>query len=195
MSINLQKGERISLKKEAPGLKRVMCGLGWDVAKRGLFQAGGADFDLDASVLCLNTDNKLERIANVVYYANLNHESGAIVHMGDNLTGEGEGDDEQIMVDLPTIPNSITKLVFAVNIYEAKARRHDFGQVKNAFIRLVDLANNREIVRYNLSGSEFKGKTGTLVAEVYRQSDAWEMSALGEGLDVSGLQELVGMYS
>lgn len=195
MSINLQKGERISLKKEAPGLKRVMCGLGWDVAKRGLFQTGGADFDLDASVLCLNADNKLERIADVVYYANLNHESGALVHMGDNLTGEGEGDDEQIMVDLPTIPSGIVKLVFAVNIYEAKARRHDFGQVKNAFIRLVDLANNREIVRYNLSGSEFKGKTGTLVAEVYRNDDAWEMSALGEGLDVSGLQELVGMYS
>ncbi len=127
MAINLEKGQRISLSKEAPGLTRLMCGLGWDVAKRsggGLFGAfsNTQDCDLDASVICLNGEDKIQDKANVVYFGNLSHKSGAITHLGDNLTGTGDGDDEQIIVDLARIPQDIQKLVFTVNIYQCKTR-------------------------------------------------------------------------
>lgn len=197
MSINLQKGQRISLKKEAPSLSRLMCGLGWDVADqssglRGIVQS--ADFDLDASVLCLNENDKLKGNANVVYFGNLRHQSGAITHLGDNLTGEGEGDDEQILVDLPDIPAEISKLLFVVNIYNAVKRKQDFSQVENAFVRLVDLSNNKEIARYSLSGSDYQGKTSMRLAEVYRHNDEWKMAAIGEGSELNSLQEMVNHY-
>ncbi len=197
MSINLQKGQRISLKKEAPSLSRLMCGLGWDVADqssglRGMVQS--ADFDLDASVLCLNENDKLQGNANVVYFGNLRHQSGAITHLGDNLTGEGEGDDEQILVDLPDVPSDISKLLFVVNIYNAVKRKQDFSQVENAFVRLVDLSNNKEIARYTLSGSDYQGKTSMVLAEVYRHNDEWKMAAIGEGSELNSLQEMVNHY-
>lgn len=200
MTINLKKGQRISLKKEAPGLERVMCGLGWNVAEKqeGLFGifGGSADIDIDASVLCLNADNKLNNNKDVVYYGNLRHPSGAIAHQGDNLTGEGEGDDEQVMVDLNQIPESIQKLVFVVNIYDCLSRNQSFGQVNNAFVRLVDLANNREIARYNLSGQEYSDKAGAIVAEVFRgDSGEWHMEAIGRGIRVNGLKDLTQSYS
>jgi tellurium resistance protein TerD len=197
MAINLKKGQRISLKKEAPGLTNLMCGLGWDVVQGGgvfgIFKA--EDFDLDASVLCLNSYDKLESKADVVYFGNLRHLSGAITHLGDNLTGAGSGDDEQILVDLPKIPARITKLVFAVNIYQCIQRQQDFAKVRNAFVRLVDLSNNKEIAQYRLSGSEYQGKTGMILAEVYRDNDEWKMAAVGEGLTVNGLQSLTNNYS
>ena len=198
MSINLQKGQRISLKKESPGLTTVMCGLGWDVAQSpggflGIFKAS-SDFDLDASVLCLNANDRLDNNLNLIYYQNLSHVSGAITHLGDNLTGEGEGDDEQILVNLPKIPPEITKLVFAVNIFQALARNQDFGQVNNAFVRLVDTANNKEIARYNLSGQEYQGSTGMIMAEICRDNDNWNLKAIGQGIKISGLQELVDLY-
>lgn len=196
MSINLEKGQRISLKKEAPGLEKVMCGLGWDVAQKsgllGLFKAN--EFDLDASVLCLTARNKLKSKSDVIYFGNLRHKSGAITHLGDNLTGKGEGDDEEILVDLPQVPADITKLVFVVNIYNALQRQQDFGQVKNAFVRLVNLKNNQEIARYNLSGTAYQGATGMILAEVYRQEDDWKMAAVGEGIKVNGLQEMMNNY-
>ena len=196
MSINLEKGQRISLKKEAPGLEKVMCGLGWDVAQKsgflGLFKAN--EFDLDASVLCLTARNKLKSKSDVIYFGNLRHQSGAITHLGDNLTGKGEGDDEEILVDLPQVPADITKLVFVVNIYNALQRQQDFGQVKNAFVRLVNLKNNQEIARYNLSGTAYQGATGMILAEVYRQEDDWKMAAVGEGIKVNGLQEMMNNY-
>lgn len=197
MSINLQKGQRISLKKEAPSLSRLMCGLGWDVADQsrglgGMLQS--ADFDLDASVLCLNENDKLKGNANVVYFGNLRHQSGAITHLGDNLTGEGEGDDEQILVDLPDVPAEISKLLFVVNIYNAVKRKQDFSQVENAFVRLVDLSNNKEIARYTLSGNDYQGKTSMLLAEVYRHNDEWKMAAIGEGSELNSLQEMVNHY-
>ena len=196
MSINLKKGQRISLKKEAPGLEKVMCGLGWDVAKKsslfGLFK--GDEFDLDASVLCLTARNKLKSKSDVIYFGNLRHQSGAITHLGDNLTGKGEGDDEEILVDLPQVSGDITKLVFVVNIYNALQRKQDFGQVKNAFVRLVDLKNNQEIARYNLSGETYQGATGMILAEVYRQEDDWKMEAVGEGIKVNSLQEMMNHY-
>ncbi len=196
MSINLQKGQRISLKKEAPSLNRLMCALGWDVIdrSRGLTSMFQADFDLDASVLCLDENEKLSGNSNVVYFGNLRHHSGAITHLGDNLTGAGEGDDEQILVDLPDIPAEMYKLVFVVNIYDAVKRKQDFGQVKNAFVRLVDLSNNKEIARYTLSGNDYQGKTSMLLAEVYRHNDEWKMAAIGNGLELDGLQAVVNSY-
>jgi len=195
MGINLQKGQRISLKKEAPSLTRLMCGLGWDVIERsGIGSMFQTDFDLDASVLCLNENDKLKGNSNVVYFGNLSHQSGAITHLGDNLTGEGEGDDEQIIVDLPNIPSQISKLVFVVTIYDAVKRKQDFSQVENAFVRLVDLGNNQEIARYTLSGNDYQGRTTMLLAEVYRYDDEWKMAAVGNGLELNGLQEVVNYY-
>jgi stress response protein SCP2 len=200
MGINLQKGQRISLSKEAPGLTKLICGLGWDVAKPsggGLFGAFSSvpDYDLDASVICLDQNGKLNDRTNVVYYGNLSHRSGAITHLGDNLTGAGEGDDEQIIVDLSRMPSQIVKLVFTVNIYDCIARKQDFGQVKNAFVRLVNQSNNQELAKYNLSGSEYKGMTGMLMAEIYKHNDEWKMAALGNGVKVNGLEELVKTYA
>jgi tellurium resistance protein TerD len=199
MGINLQKGQRISLKKEAPGLERVMCALGWDVikSKGGFFGISDStkNFDLDSSVLCLDAHEKIRSKANLVYYANLQHSSKAITHLGDNLTGAGSGDDEQIIVDLIKIPPEIAKLVFTVNIFQCLARKQDFGQVKNAFVRLVDLSNNKEIARYNLSGQEYQGQTGMIMAEIYRHDDEWEMAAIGKGIKVKGLDELMNSYS
>jgi tellurium resistance protein TerD len=163
MAINLQKGQRISLSKEAPGLTKLMCGLGWDVSKQGggVFGAFSStqNCDLDASVICLNSNDKWTNQANVVYFGNLSHSSGAITHLGDNLTGAGDGDDEQILIDLSRLPADITKLVFTVNIYNCVARKQDFAQVKNAFVRLVNVSNNQELARYNLSGTEYTGMT------------------------------------
>jgi tellurium resistance protein TerD len=199
MTINLQKGQRISLAKEAPGLTRVMCGLGWDVAKRGglmgLFGGDGDNFDLDSSIICLDANDKLGSNRDIVYFGNLRHASGAITHLGDNLTGAGEGDDEEILVDLPQVPAEIVKLVVVVNIYQCIARGQDFGQVKNAFIRLVNLANNQEIARYNLSGQEYQGKSGMIMAEIYRQDGEWKMAAVGNGVYANGLEELVKPYT
>ncbi|MGK7899473.1 MAG: TerD family protein [Xenococcus sp. (in: cyanobacteria)] len=201
MSICLQKGQRISLSKEAPNLTRLICGLGWDVAKKsggGFFSSfgSGQDFDLDASVLCLDANKKLANIKkDIVYFGNLKHQSGAITHTGDNLTGEGEGDDEVIIVDLPKIPSRIQKLVFVVNIYQCLQRKQDFGQVENAFVRLVNASNNRELARYNLSGKDYTEMTGMTLAEVYRHKDEWKMAAVGNGMRVSGLEEIVHKYA
>lgn len=195
MTISLKKGDRISLKKEAPSLTRVMCGLGWDVAKSsggllGIFTQG-ANFDLDSSVLCLENNNRLKNKQDLIYFGNLRHSSGAITHLGDNLTGKGSGDDEQIIVDLPNVPAYITKLVFVVNIYNCLARKQNFGQVNNAFVRLVDLSNNKEIARYNLSGSDYQGNTGLILAAIYREEAEWKLEAIGKGITIKGLEELI----
>ncbi|NCO74129.1 MAG: TerD family protein [Cyanobacteria bacterium] len=197
MAINLQKGQKISLKKEAPKLQQLMCGLGWDVAKKsgllgGLFQA---DFDLDASVLCLDSRGKLKSNSEIVYFGNLRHHSSAINHLGDNLTGSGSGDDEEINVNLPLIPSNISKLVFVVNIYNAIERKQDFGQVGNAFVRLVNVTNNQEIVRYTLSKNGYQGKTGMIMAELTRVDDDWEMTAKGEGIIARSLGDIAKLYS
>ncbi|GJD22041.1 stress protein [Rivularia sp. IAM M-261] len=200
MAINLQKGQRISLSKEAPGLTKIMCGLGWDVAKRaggGIFGAFSKtnDCDLDASVICLDSNGKIRDAANVIYFGNLSHKSGAITHLGDNLTGAGDGDDEQVIVDLSRIPNDISKLVFTVNIYDCIERKQDFTQVKNAFVRLVNTANNKELAKYNLSGSEYQGMTGMVMAEIYNHNNEWKMAAVGSGVNIVGLEGLVQSYA
>ncbi|MEH2347400.1 MAG: TerD family protein [Nostoc sp.] len=199
MGINLQKGQHISLSKEAPGLTKLMCGLGWDIAKRsaGFFGAfsNTQDCDLDASVICLDQKGKITDIANVVYFRNLSHKSGAITHLGDNITGAGTGDDEQIIVDLTQLPKEIVKLVFTVNIYDCIARKQEFAQVQNAFVRLVNTSNNQEVAKYNLSGSEYKGMTGMIMAEIYNHNNEWKMAAIGNGINVNGLQGLMKVYA
>lgn len=200
MAITLQKGQRISLSKEAPGLTKLMCGLGWDVAKRsggGFFSnfssSGQDNYDLDASVICLDANGKLTDNKNVVFFGNLCHTSGSITHQGDNLTGAGDGDDEVIIVDLPRVPTQIAKLVFVVNIYQCIERKQDFGQIENAFVRIVN-SNNKELARYNLSGKEYMGMTGMILAEVYRHNNEWKMAAIGNGVNVNGLGELIKSY-
>jgi stress response protein SCP2 len=200
MGINLQKGQKISLSKESPGLSLVRCGLGWDIAQKsggGLFGMFSTtqDFDLDASVIGINEQGKLTTIDDVVYFKNTLHPSGSIVHHGDNLTGAGEGDDEQITVDLNRIPAAIARLVFIVNIYDCVGRKQNFGQVKNAFVRLVNATNNREIARYNLSGQDYANVTSMIMAEVYRHNGEWKMAAIGDGLNVSGLSDILKMYA
>ena len=196
MTINLKKGQRISLTKDNPGLKQIMCGLGWDVApKSGGFFGGNKQFDLDSSVICLNADKKLTDLKDLIYFGNLRHSSSAIAHQGDNLTGAGEGDDEIINIDLPLIPTNISHLVFTINIYKCDQRKQDFSMVDNAFVRLVDRANNKELARYNLSGSEYRGMTGMVLAEVYRHNDDWKMAALGNGFKVSTLADIAKIYT
>ncbi|WP_392478464.1 TerD family protein [Nostoc sp. C110] len=200
MVINLQKGQRISLSKEAPGLTKLMCGLGWDIAKRSGSSFFGAfgntqNCDLDASVICLDKNDKITDIGNVLYFGNLLHKSGAITHLGDNLTGAGTGDDEQIIVDLARLPKEIVKLVFTVNIYDCIARKQEFAQVQNAFVRLVNTSNNQELAKYHLSGSEYKGMTGMIMAEIYNHNNEWKMAAIGNGINVNGLQGLMKVYA
>ncbi|MBE9039278.1 TerD family protein [Oscillatoriales cyanobacterium LEGE 11467] len=195
MAINLQKGQRISLAKEAPGLSRLMCGLGWDVAGDrywGLGRVFGneVDFDLDASIFCLNAEGRVPGWADIIYYGNLRHPSGAIVHGGDNLTGEGKGDDEQIFIDLSKIPQEIVRLTITVNIYDCRARSQDFQQVKNAFVRLVDFQTKKELARYNLSGEAYSGMTGMMMAQIYRSPSGWQLEAMGKGLQVDGLDAI-----
>ena len=201
MSINLKKGEKINLTKDNSGLKSVMVGLGWDEATRGggffgLKQA--KPIDCDASVILCGADGKvLDRNdikKSCVYFGNLRHESGAIVHQGDNLTGAGEGDDEQIMVDLSKVPANIEKMIFVVNIYDAQVRNQHFGMIQNAFIRLVDRAKGTEICRFNLT-EDYSGMTGLVVGEIYRRGGEWKFNAIGQPVrDASRLMSLVNLY-
>ena len=198
MAVNLQKGQKVNLvKSNGSKLTKLMVGLGWDAIdpeeKGGFFNKifGGdkKDFDCDASVfICKN--GKLTSVEDIVYFGNLEHKSGAIKHMGDNLTGEGEGDDEQIAVDLNKIPADYDKLIFVVNIYKAVERKQTFGIIKNAFIRIVDSETGEELCRYNLSGGDYDGMLAMIVGEVYRHGADWKFNAVGNGTADKGLQEL-----
>lgn len=200
MAIQLKKGSSISLKKEAPGLTKVMMGLGWDMAttatRKNLFSffKPSATVDLDSSVLCLDDNGKLKSRNDLVYYGKLTHPSNAIVHQGDNLTGQGDGDDEQIMVDLDQVPANLTSLLFVVNIYRGQERQQDFGNVRNAFVRLVDINTNKEIAYYKLSGETYQGNTGMVMAELRREANGWQMKAIGDGITVKDLDALASSY-
>lgn len=200
MAIQLKKGNRISLKKEAPKLNKIMLGLGWDMVtqseKKGLFgflKSDAPDIDLDSSVFCLNSGDRLNAKDDVVYYGNLTHKSMAIRHLGDNLTGKGDGDDEQIVVELDKVPGNISSLLFTVNIYMASERNQDFSGIQNAFVRLVDLSTNREIAYYRLSESSFSNQTMMKMAELRRTPSGWEMKAIGDGARIT-LNDLIGDY-
>ena len=162
---------------------------------RGGFFSRNQDFDLDSSVICLNADKKLTDVKNIIYFGNLRHSSSAIAHQGDNLTGAGEGDDEIINIDLPLIPPDISYLIFVINIYKASNRQQDFSQVNNAFVRMVDRSNNKELARYNLSGSEYVGMTAMTLAEVYRHNQEWKMAAVGNGFEVNTLADIAKIYT
>lgn len=188
MPINLSKGQKVDLTKGNPGLKSIMVGLGWDV---NAFDSG-ADFDLDASAFLVNASGKCPTDKEFVFYGNLKHTSGAVNHQGDNLTGEGDGDDEQIQVDLTKVPSNIDKIAFTVTIYDAEVRHQNFGQVSNAFIRLVDETTGVEMIRYDL-GEDFSIETAVVVGELYRNKGEWKFNAIGSGFQ-GGLAALCAHY-
>lgn len=176
MAISLQKGQKIDLTKTNPGLTKVLVGLGWDTNKYD----GGKDFDLDASVFCLNGSGKVASDGDFIFYNNPKNSNGSIEHTGDNRTGEGEGDDEQVKVDLASVPAEVEKVSFCITIHEAVERSQNFGQVSNAFVRIVNEATNEELIRYDL-GEDFSVETAIVVAELYRHSGEWKFSAVGSG--------------
>lgn len=195
MSISLQKGQKVSLSKENAGLSNVLIGLGWDEAPRkraGLFAPKPKPIDCDASALLLKS-GKVEDPSDVVYFGNLRHKSGTVQHMGDNLTGAGEGDDEQILVDLSRIPEEYDRIVIVVNIYQAMQRNQHFGMIQNAFIRLVDGKTNKEMCKYNLT-EDYSGMTAMIFGEVYRHNGEWKFNAIGQGTNDPGIGELVNRY-
>ncbi|WP_338554921.1 TerD family protein [Paenibacillus sp. KS-LC4] len=176
MAINLSKGQKVDLTKSNPGLSKILVGLGWDTNKYD----GGGQFDLDVSVFLLAASGKVEGEKNFVFYNNTSNENGSVVHTGDNRTGEGDGDDEQIKVELAAIPANVEKIAFAITIYDAEARNQNFGQVSNAYIRIVNEASSEELIKFDL-GEDFSIETGVVVGELYRHSGEWKFSAIGSG--------------
>ncbi|MDT4933208.1 MAG: tellurium resistance protein TerD [Pseudonocardiales bacterium] len=175
MSVSLSKGGNVSLTKQAPGLTAVLVGLGWDART-----TTGADFDLDASALMVGTSGKILSDAHFVFFNNLTSPDGSVEHTGDNLTGEGEGDDEAIKVNLAAVPAEADKIVFTVSIYDAESRGQNFGQVRNAFIRVVNQADNAELTRYDLS-EDYSNETAMIFGELYRNAAEWKFRAVGQG--------------
>ncbi len=188
MPINLTKGQKVDLTKKNPSLKNIMVGLGWDVNE---FDSG-ADFDLDAAAFMLGANGKCPTEKEFVFYGNLEHTSGAVKHMGDNLTGEGDGDDEQIEVSLAKIPPNVERIAFTVTIYDAEPRRQNFGQVSNSYIRIVDADTDSELIRYDL-GEDFSIETAVVVGELYKHNGEWKFNAIGSGFQ-GGLAALCGHY-
>lgn len=194
MSVNLSKGQRINLSKEVEGLSKIMVGLGWDAAKQSggilnhLFGSISYSIDCDASAITMGNGNKYRAC---IYYGNLSEDN--VYHHGDNLTGDGDGDDEQITVDLAHLSSEIERIVFVVNIYNCTERKQDFGLIKNAYIRLVDESTGKEICKYNLS-DDYAGKTAMIFAEVYRNNGEWKFNAIGQGTNDASISQLINRY-
>ena len=202
MSVNLKKGDRVDLKKHTgENLKNVMVGLGWDEVDRkkvpgglfGLFSGHVHDIDCDASAF-LCKGGKIRNNEDVIYFGNLLHKSDAVRHMGDNLTGAGEGDDEQIFINLNILPSDYDRIIFVVNIYKASERNQDFGMIDNAFIRICDADNDNEIYKYNLS-ENYSGKTAMIFGELILQDGRWKFNAIGEATDDKSIKELVKRFA
>ncbi len=185
MAISLSKGQKVDLTKTNPGLKKVLIGLGWDTNKYD----GGADFDLDASAFLLGGNGKVTADTDFIFYNNPKNANGSVVHTGDNRTGEGEGDDEQLTVELASVPAEVEKVSFCITIHDGAGRSQNFGQVSNAFVRIVNAETNEELIRYDL-GEDFSVETAIVVAELYRHSGEWKFSAVGSGYQ-NGLEGLV----
>jgi tellurium resistance protein TerD len=175
MAVSLGKGGNVSLSKEAPGLTKALVGLGWDART-----TAGADFDLDASALLCGANRRVLSDAHFVFYNNLASPDGSVTHTGDNLTGAGEGDDESLIVDLNLVPAEVELIVFPVSIYEPEARRQNFGQVVNAFIRIVDYSTGVEVARYDLT-EDASTETAMVFGELYRNGAEWKFRAVGQG--------------
>jgi tellurium resistance protein TerD len=175
VGVTLTKGGNVSLTKQAPDLTAVLVGLGWDVRT-----TSGHAFDLDASALLVDASGRVLSDEHFVFFNNLRSPDGSVEHTGDNLTGEGEGDDEQVRVDLSVVPAEVDKVVFPVSIYDADSRGQSFGQVRNAFIRVVNAADNNELARYDLS-EDASTETAMVFGEVYRSGAEWKFRAVGQG--------------
>lgn len=188
MAISLQKGQRVDLTKDRPSLKNVFIGLGWDINHYD----GETDFDLDASAFMTKANGKVGNENDFIFYGNLNHVSGSVQHMGDNRTGEGDGDDEVIKVQLDKIPSDYDTISFTVTIYEAEKRLQNFGMVENAYVRLIDEDTGEELVRFDLT-EDFSTETALVVAEIYKRDGQWKFAAIGSGYD-GGLKALCKEY-
>ncbi|MDQ0268454.1 TerD family protein [Cytobacillus purgationiresistens] len=188
MGIQLSKGQRIDLTKTNPGLTKVIIGLGWDTNKYN----GGHDFDLDASAFLVDAQNKCTNDHDFIFYNNLQHPSESVIHTGDNRTGEGDGDDEQLMVDFPKIPSYVDRIGITVTIHDSELRQQNFGQVSNAFVRLVDESTNQELLRFDL-GEDFSIENAVVVCELYRHNNEWKFNAIGSGFS-GGLASLCQNY-
>lgn len=187
MAVSLQKGGNVSLSKEAPGLSKVTVGLGWDPRV-----TDGAEFDLDASVFVCGEDGKVLSDKHFVFYNNTKSPDGSVEHTGDNKTGEGDGDDEQVNINLGEVPADVKKLVFAVTIHEAGTRNQNFGQVANAFMRVINQDGEKELARYDLS-EDYSVETAMIFGEVYRHNDEWKFKAIGAGFE-GGLGPLAASH-
>lgn len=194
MSVKLQKGQKVSLSKDRAGLSKILVGLGWDEVKvkRGFFAPKPQDIDCDAFALLLK-NGKLVSNADIVYYGNLGHSSQSVQHMGDNLTGAGDGDDEQIVIDLDRVPPEYDKIVVAVNIYQADQRKQHFGLIQNAFIRIVDGRNNSEMCIYNLT-EDYSGMKAVLFGEIYRYNGEWKFNPIGQGTTDNSIDQFCRRY-
>jgi len=187
MGVSLSKGGNVSLSKEAPGLTAVKVGLGWDARA-----TDGAEFDLDASAFLLSAEGKVRSDQDFIFYNNKKSSDGSVEHLGDNLTGEGEGDDEVVDVNLQGLPGEVSKVAFTVTIHDAETRRQNFGQVSNAFIRVLNAADGKEITRYDLS-EDFSVETALIFGELYRHGEEWKFRAVGQGF-AGGLGPLAKNY-
>ena len=187
--ISLSKGQKIDLSKSAPALKHAMIGLGWDARPVGIV---GADFDLDASCFLLDANGRASGIQDFIFYNNLVGGNGSVQHQGDNLTGDGDGDDEQIYIDLEKVPANIAKIAIAITIFEADSRRQNFGMVHNAFARVVDNDTGKEMIHFDL-GEDFSTETAIIAVEFYRHNGSWKMSAVAQGYS-GGLAALARSY-
>lgn len=176
MAISLQKGQKVDLTKTNPGLTKIVVGLGWDVNKYD----GGKDFDLDSSVFMLSADGKVTNEKNFVFFNNPKSPDGSVNHTGDNRSGAGDGDDEQIKVDLAMVASDVSKITFTITIHEAQERNQNFGQVSNAYVRVLNEASGEEIIRYDL-GEDFSVETAIVVGELYRHNSEWKFNAIGSG--------------
>lgn len=188
MPVSLTKGQKVSITKDNPGLSKVVVGLGWDV---NAFDTGGS-FDLDTAAFMLEDSGKISTQEDFIFFGNLRHSTGSVQHLGDNLTGEGDGDDEQIKIDLSLVPANITKIAFTVTIYDAESRRQNFGQVNNAYIRIYNEATGEEILRYDL-GEDFSIETAAVFGEMYKNGGEWKFNAIGSGYQ-GGLAALCANY-
>lgn len=195
MGVSLKKGQKVDLTKDNSNLKRVMVGLGWDEVKRGLFKGSVQDIDCDAIAFLLDKNGNIAQKSDVVFFNNLKHKSGCVIHQGDNLTGEGEGDDEQIMVNLAKLPSEYDKVVILVSIYKAFERNQHFGMIENAFIRIVDADTNKELCIYNLSSEDFNGMTAMVFGELYRRNGEWKFNAIGQPLKICSISDLAERYN
>ena len=175
MAISLQKGGNVNLSKEEPGLKKIVVGLGWDPRA-----TDGAEFDLDGSAFMVKADGKVRADSDFIFYNNLKSTDGSVLHMGDNRSGVGEGDDERLTIDLTKVPNDIDRIAISVTIHEAESRRQNFGQVQHAFIRCLNAEGEREIARFDLS-EESSTETAMVFGEVYRTGAEWKFRAVGQG--------------